>query len=89
MKHLSKILIALVLVLIIAGTLPAQVFADSLPEYISAVKAYEGNCSKAAEEGFTILCDEKGDPVDLNQGSGATGVGAKGNKKVYLGYKTT
>ncbi len=89
MKHLSKILIALVLAVTIAGTLPAQVFADSVPEYISAVKAYEGNCSKAAEEGFTILCDEKGDPVDLNQGSGATGVGAKGNKKVYLGYKTT
>ena len=37
----------------------------------------------------TILCGDNGKPVDLNQGSGATGIGAKGNKKVYLGYKTT
>ncbi len=89
MKHLSKILIALVLVLIIAGTLPAQVFADSLPEYISAVKVYEGNYNNAQAEGFKILSDENGNPVDLNQGSGSTSMGAKGNKKVYLGYKTT
>ena len=89
MKHLSRILIALVLALSIAGTLPAQVFADSLPEYISAVKVYEGSCDAAASEGFKILCDEKGDPIDLNQGSGSTEIGAKGNKKVYLGYKTT
>ncbi len=83
------ILIALVLALTIAGTLPAQVFADSLPEYISVVKVYEGNCDKAASEGFKILCDEKGNPIDLNQGSGSKEIGAKGNKKVYLGYKTT
>ncbi len=89
MKHLSKILIALVLALTIAGTLPAQVFADSAPEYISEVKVYEGNCDNASAEGFTILCGEDGKPVDLNQGSGATGIGAKGNKKVFLGYKTT
>ena len=89
MKHLSKILIALVLALVIAGTLPAQVFADSLPEYISEVKVYEGSCDKAESEGFKILCDEKGNPVDLNQGSGSKEIGAKGNKKVYLGYKTT
>ena len=89
MKHLSSILIALALALVIAGTLPAQVCADSLPEYISEVKVYEGNCDKAASEGFKILSDDKGDPVDLNQGSGSTDTGAKGNKKVYLGYKTT
>ena len=89
MKHLSRILIALVLALSIAGTLPAQVFADSLPEYISTVKVYEGSCDAAASEGFKILCDEKGDPIDLNQGSGSTETGAKGNKKVYLGYQTT
>ena len=89
MKHLSRILIALVLALSIAGTLPAQVFADSLPEYVSAVKVYEGSCDAAESEGFIILCDENGDPIDLNQGSGSTEIGAKGNKKVYLGYKTT
>ncbi len=89
MKTLSKIIIALVLALAMAATLPAQVFADSLPEYISVVKVYEGNCDKAASEGFKILSDEKGNPIDLNQGSGSKEIGAKGNKKVYLGYKTT
>ena len=83
------ILIALMLALVIASTLPAQVFADSLPKYISAVKVYEGNCDAAESEGYKILSDEKGKPIDLNQGSGSTDIGAKGNKKVYLGYKTT
>ncbi|MBO4893669.1 MAG: hypothetical protein J5562_01985 [Clostridia bacterium] len=89
MKHLSIILIALVLALTTAGTLPAQVFADALPEYISEVKIYEGSYSTAKAEGFTILCGEDGKPVDLNQGSGSNNVGAKGDKAVYLGYKTT
>ena len=89
MKHLSRILVALMLALAIAGTLPAQVFADSLPEYISEVKVYEGSYSAASGEGYKLLSDEKGNPIDLNQGSGATGIGAKGNKAVYLGYKTT
>ena len=89
MKHLSRILIALVLALVIAGTLPAQVFADSVPEYISEVKIFEGSYSAASGEGYKILSDDKGNPVDLNQGAGATGIGAKGNKAVYLGYKTT
>ena len=89
MKHLSKILVAIMLALVIAGTLPAQVFADSLPEYIGAVKVYEGSCDKAESEGFKILSDDKGNPVDLNRDSGSTDIGAKGNKKVYLGYKIT
>ena len=89
MKKLSIIILAFMLALTIACTLPAQVFADSLPEYISVVKVYEGSCDKAASEGFKILSDEKGNPIDLNQGSGSKEIGAKGNKKVYLGYKTT
>ena len=89
MKKVSMILITLVLALSIAGTFPAQVFADSLPEYVSEVKVYEGSCDKATSEGFKILSDDKGDPVDLNQGSGSTDTGARGNKKVYLGYRTT
>ena len=89
MKRITIIFTATILALLIAGTLPAQVFADSAPEYISEVKVYEGNCDKAEEEGFTILCGDNGKPVDLNQGSGSTDIGAKGNKKVYLGYKTT
>ena len=47
MKKLSVIILAVLLALTIACTLPAQVFADSLPEYISVVKVYEGNCDKA------------------------------------------
>ncbi len=89
MKKASIIILAFMLAFSIACTLPAQVFADALSEYISEVKVYEGSCDAAASEGFKILSDEKGNPVDLNQGSGATGIGAKGNKKVYLGYKTT
>lgn len=50
---------------------------------------YEGNCDKAEAEGYKILCGDDGKPIDLNQGSGSTAIGAKGNKKVYLGYKTT
>ena len=89
MKRLTCMLTALVLAILIAATLPAQVFADALPEYVSEVKVYEGSCDAAASEGFKILSDDKGDPIDLNQGSGSKEIGAKGNKKVYLGYKTT
>ena len=89
MKRLSRILVAVFLAVLTATLMPAQVFADSKPEYVSEVKVYEGSCKDAEEEGFTILCGDDGKPVDLNQGSGATGIGAKGNKKVYLGYKTT
>ncbi len=91
MKTLSKILIALVLALTIACTLPAQVFADSVTEYISEVKIGMGKEAKdaaAALEGYTILSDESGNPVDLNQKAGG-GWGSKGEKVVYLGYKTT
>ena len=89
MKKTTVIITAIILSLLTAAVMPAQVFADALPEYISEVKVYQGSYADAAAEGFTILSDDKGNPVDLNQGSGATGVGAKGNKKVYLGYKTT
>ncbi len=91
MKHLSKILVALVLALVMAATLPAQVFADAAPEYISEVKigmGKEAKDAKAALEGYKILSDEKGNPVDLNQKAGG-GLGSKGEKVVYLGYKTT
>ena len=91
MKHLSKIIIAVMLALVIAGTLPAQVFADSVPEYISEVKIGMGKEAKEAEEaleGYIILSDENGNPVDLNQKAGG-GWGSKGEKVVYLGYKTT
>ena len=88
MKHLSRVIIAVFLAILIGTLFPVQVFADT-PDYISEVKIFEGNYKTAADEGFTILCGDDGKPIDLNQGSGATGTGAKGNKAVYLGYKTT
>ena len=88
MKHFSRAFIALILAVLVITIMPAQVFADSLPEYISDVKVYMGNYDKAASEGFTILCGDNNKPVDLNQGAGG-GWGSKGNKAVYLGYKTT
>ena len=77
--------------LLIAATMPAQVFADSIPEYISEVKigmGKDGNAAKAALSGYKILSDDKGNPVDLNQKAGG-GFASKGEKVVYLGYKTT
>ncbi len=88
MKYVSRAIIAVFMAILMATLLPVQVFADT-PDYISEVKVYQGSYDKAAEEGFTILNGEDGKPVDLNQGSGSTDTGAKGNKKVYLGYKTT
>ncbi len=91
MKKASMILLSLLLALTLAATLPAQVFAASVPEYISEVKIGMGKKSetaKAALDGYKILSDAKGNPVDLNQKAGG-GWGSKGDKVVYLGYKTT
>ena len=91
MKKIVLVFTALLLALTIAGSLPAQVFADSVPEYISEVKIGMGKEAKDAEAalaGYKILSDEKGNPVDLNQNAGG-GLGSKGEKVVYLGYKTT
>ena len=88
MKRISTTIFVIVLALLMACLMPAQVFADSLPEYISEVKVYIGDYKDAAAEGFTILNGDNGKPVDLNQGAGG-GLGSKGDKAVYLGYKTT
>ena len=91
MKKIALIITALLLALTIAGSLPAQVFADSVTEYISEVKIGMGKKAEEAEkalEGYKILSDEKGNPVDLNDDAGG-GLGSKGEKVVYLGYKTT
>ena len=88
MKRLSRVIIALILAVLMAGLMPAQVFADT-PDYISEIKIYAGSYKDAEKEGYTILNGEDGKPVDLNQGSGSNDTGAKGDKAVYLGYKTT
>ena len=88
MKHISRTAIAILLAMLVMTLMPAQVFADSLPEYVSEVKVYIGNYNDAENEGYKILSGNDGKPVDLNQGAGG-GMGSKGDKAVYLGYKTT
>ena len=88
MKHVSRIVIALVLAVLVITIMPAQVFAESLPEYISEVKVYIGDYKDAEKEGFKILNGDDGDPVNLNKSAGG-GLGSEGDKAVYLGYKTT
>ena len=82
MKRFFRTAVAVILAMLVMTVMPAQVFADSLPEYIGEVKVYIAN------EGFTVLSDDSGNPVDLNKKAGG-GLGSKGDKAVYLGYKTT
>ena len=93
MKHISRVLIALLLAVLIAMTLPAQVFAEGTDEkYISEVQIGVGKNASEAEkslDGYEILKDDKGNYVDLNKNAGATGIGGKGNRVVYMGFKRT
>ena len=93
MKHLSKTLIAVLLAVLTAILLPAQVFADSTEEkYVSEVEIGVGKSAAEAEkalEGYEILKDDKGKYVDLNKSAGATGTGSKGDRVVYMGFKKT
>ena len=86
MKHLSRAIIAVFMAVLMGALLPVQVFADT-PDYISEVKIFMGDYSAADSEGYTLLKDGN-NPVDLNQNAGG-GMGSKGEKAVYLGYKTT
>ena len=88
MKRILTITLTIILALLTACLMPAQVFADALPDYISEVKVFYGDSGNAEKEGFTVLKGDNGKPVDLNQGAGG-GWGSKGDKAVYLGYKTT
>ena len=92
MKKTSSIIIALLLAVTIAMSLPVQVFADSTTEkYISEIKIgvdKKADKALAALEGYEILKGDDGKPVDLNKDAGG-GVGSKGNRVVYLGFKRT
>ena len=93
MKQLSKAFIAVILAILTAMVLPAQVFADSAEEkYISEVQIGVGKTASEAEKalaGYEILKDGNGNYVDLNKNAGATGTGGKGNRVVYMGIKRT
>ncbi len=86
MKHLTRAIIAVFMAVLMGTLLPVQVFADT-PDYISEVKVFMGDYSAAESEGYTLLGNGS-NPVDLNQNAGG-GLGSKGEKAVYLGYKTT
>ena len=64
--------------------------ADSTKTYIGGVKVAMGGSAEndLTNEGFTILSDKNGNPVDLNAGAGGD-KWSQGDKKVLLGYKTT
>ncbi len=87
MIRTSRAILAVILAVLMGMLLPVQVFADT-PDYISEVKVFAGDYSSAESEGYTLLKEGK-KPVDLNRDAGAKGKGAKGDKAVYLGYKTT
>ena len=86
MKHLSRAVIAVFMAVLMGTLLPVQAFADT-PDYISEIKIFAGDYSVAEAEGYTLLKNGS-NPVDLNQNAGG-GLGSKGEKAVYLGYKTT
>lgn len=91
MKQLSRAIVAILMVILMAALLPMQVMADSQTEYISEIKVGYGvkdSDAKAGLDGYTILSDEQGNPIDLNQKAGG-GAGSRGDRVVYLGYKTT
>lgn len=87
MKRLSTTFIAIVMAVLMATLNPIRTFAANSPDYISEVKVFIGDYSTAEAEGYTLL-KIGNDPVDLNQNAGG-GLGSKGDKAVYLGYKTT
>ena len=90
MKRHRNSVLSVTLAFLMALLCSAQVFAQSKNTYVSEVKVAAGGSAESdlKNEGFTLLCDESGDPVDLNVGAGG-GKGSQGNKKVLMGYKTT
>ena len=95
MKILAKLSVA-ALAVTLAVTTPnkaAPVMATSSTKYISEVKVgmdktVEGATKELLEEGYTILSKD-GEYADLNYEAGSDAAFARGQKKVYLGYKTT
>ena len=92
-KSLFTVVLSVLLAVIMASLPSLQVAAaevQSKTEYISEIKIGVGKTAEEAEkalDGYTILKDGKNN-VDLNQKAGG-GTGSKGERVVYLGYKTT
>ena len=91
MKRSFKAVIAILMAVLMIFQSPVRALADeTAPDYISEVRIGMGKDAESylTGEGFTILKDENGKAVDLNQDAGG-GWGSGGDVKVLLGYKTT
>ena len=95
MKLLTKLSVAALAVSLAVATpnKAAPVMAASSTKYISEVKVgmdktEQGAVKELLEEGYTILSKD-GKYADLNEEAGSNDIMARGQKKVYLGYKTT
>ena len=79
MQKILKTALSLALAIVIAFLGAAQVFGESQKTYVSEVKVAMGGSAESdlKNEGFTILCDDRGSPIDLNQGAGG-GTGSQG-----------
>ena len=92
MKFVFRTAAAVLLAMVLFIQAPTRAYAEAqntnTPDYISEVKIAMGSDAESALKGYTILSDENGKAVDLNQGAGGSW-GSQGDKKVILGYKTT
>ena len=95
LKIISKLTIAFMAVALGVSTPShyAPAMAAGETRYISEVKVgmdktVEGATKELLEEGYTILSKD-GQYADLNYEAGSDAAFARGQKKVYLGYKTT
>lgn len=91
MRRYFRFALSVFMAVLMTVQTPARVLADETgSDYISEVRVGMGSDAEKylTSEGFTVLKDENGEPVDLNQDAGG-GWGSKGDRKVLLGYKTT
>ena len=96
LKIFSKLTIAFMAVAL-GVSIPAHyapAMAAGETKYISEVKVgmdktEEGAAKSLLDDGFTILKDDNGNNADLNKGAGSNDAMGRGQKVVYLGYKTT
>ena len=92
MKRIATVAVVLLLALLAAFQQPVQVIAANAgDQYVSEIRLGVGKKAEealAALDGYEILKGDDGKPVDLNKNAGG-GVGSKGDRVVYLGYKRT
>ena len=87
MKRVCTSILAILLAVLTGVLSPMQALAATTPVYISEIKLFMDDYSAAEAEGYTLL-KIGNNPVDLNQDAGG-GLGSKGDRAVYFGYKTT